>query len=123
MPWGERDVLPGKGLPRDEALRADYARLVSIRKARPSLRRGTHEGLVTAGDGYVFLRRDAESKDAVAVAVNRAAEPVTVTFLAPPEWGGIAPKELFGGLAFTFQEGFVSLTLPARGAAILAPGD
>ncbi len=120
MPWGERDVRPGKGLPRNEALRADYAKLVAIRKAHPALRRGTHEGLVTTGEGYVFLRRDAESKSAVAVAVNRGAEPVTVTFLAPPEWGGIAPKELFGGLAFTFQEGFVSLTLPARGAAILA---
>jgi alpha-amylase len=122
MPWGGKDVLPGKGLPRNEALRADYVKLVAIRKAQPALRRGTHEGLVTTGDGYVFLRRDPESKSAVAVAVNRGSAPVTVTFLAPAEWHGSAPKDLFGGLTFAFTEGFVSIQLPPRSAAILAPG-
>ena len=97
-------------------------KLVAIRKAQPALRRGTHEGLVTDGDGYVFLRRDPESKSAVAVAVNRGSAPVTVTFLAPAEWHGSAPKDLFGGLTFTFMEGFVSIQLPPRSAAILAPG-
>ncbi len=120
MPWGEKDVLPGKGLPRNEALRADYVKLVAIRKAQPALRRGTHEGLFTTGDGYAFLRRDAESKSAVAVAVNRGAEPVTVTFPAPAEWGGRPPKDLFGALAVSLSEGAVSLTLPPRSAAILA---
>lgn len=122
MPWGEKDVLPGKGLPRNEALRADYVKLVAIRKAHPALRRGTHEGLFTTGDGYAFLRRDAESKSAVAVAVNRGTAPVTVTFPAPPEWGGAAPKDLFSGLAASLSEGSVSITLPPRGAVILAPG-
>ena len=97
-------------------------KLVSIRKALPALRRGTHEGLVTQGDGYAFLRRDAASADAVAVAVNRAAEPVPITFPAPAEWGGQAPKDHFGGLAVTLAGGSVSLTLPPRSAAILAPG-
>ena len=122
MPWGEKDVLPGKGLPRNEALRADYVKLVAIRKAQPALRRGVHEGFFTTGDGYAFLRRDPESKSAVAVAVNRGSAPVTVTFLAPAEWRGAAPKDLFGGLTFTFMEGFVSIQLPPRSAAILAPG-
>lgn len=120
MPWGEKDVVPGKGVPRNEALRADYVKLVAIRKAQPALRRGTHEGLFTTGDGYAFLRRDAESRSAVAV--NRGAAPVAVTFLAPAEGHGAAPKDLFGGLAFTFIEGFVSIQLPPRSAAILAPG-
>ena len=122
MPWGEKDILPGKGLPRNETLRADYVRLVAIRKAQPALRRGTHEGLFTTGDGYVFLRRDVESKSAVAVAVNRGAAPVPVTFPAPAEWAGLTPKDLFGGLAATVKEGIVSITLPPRSAAILAPG-
>ncbi|CAG0927431.1 partial alpha-amylase, partial [Planctomycetaceae bacterium] len=122
MPWGERGVKPGAGLPRNEALRADYVKLVSIRKAFPALRRGTHEGLVTQGDGYAFLRRDAASADAVAVAVNRAAEPVPITFSAPVEWGGQAPRDHLGDLAVTLSEGSVSLTLPPRSAAILAPG-
>ena len=123
MPWGSRDVRPGAGLPRNETLRADYARLVSIRKARPALRRGTHQGLVTQGDGYVFLRRDEASKDAVAVAVNRGAGPATVSFPAPAEWAGATPKDLLGGLSVTAADGNVSLTLPARGAAIVAPGN
>ena len=123
MPWGGRDVKPGAGLPRNEALRADYVKLVAIRKARPALRRGTHQGLVTQGDGYVFLRRDEAAKDAVAVAVNRGPEPATVSFPAPAEWGGAAPKDLFGGLAVTAADGSVSLTLPPRGAAIVAPGN
>ena len=97
-------------------------KLVAIRKAQPALRRGTHEGLVTTGDGYAFLRRDPESKSAVAVAVNRGSAPVTVTFLAPAEWHGSAPKDLLGGLTFSFLEGFVSIQLPPRSAAILAPG-
>ena len=122
MPWGARHVKPGAGLTRDEALRADYVKLVSIRKTFPALRRGTHEGLVTQGDAYVFLRRDAASGDAVAVAVNRAAEPVPVTFPAPAEWEGATPKDVFGGLAVTLAEGSVSLTVPPRGAAILASG-
>ena len=120
MPWGEKDVLPGKGLPRNEALRADYVKLVAIRKVQPALRRGTHEGLFTTGDGYAFLRRDAASKSAVAV--NRGAEPVTITFPAPAEWGGRTPRDLFGALAVSLSEGAVSLTLPPRSAAILAPG-
>jgi alpha-amylase len=122
MPWGSRDVLPGRGLPRNEALRADYTKLVAIRKAHLALRRGSHEGLVTTGDGYVFLRRDAASKDAVVVAVNRGAEPASVTFPAPAEWGGAPPKDLFGGVDATLSAGVVSLTLPPRSAAILAPG-
>ena len=123
MPWGGKGVKPGAGLPRNEALRADYARLVAIRRARPALRRGTHQGLVTQGDGYVFLRRDEAGRDAVAVAVNRGEAPATVSFPAPPEWGGAAPKDLFGGLAVTAADGTVSLTLPPRGAAIVAPGN
>ncbi|MFN7985883.1 MAG: alpha-amylase family glycosyl hydrolase [Thermoanaerobaculia bacterium] len=122
MPWGANDVKPGKGLPRNEALRSDYVKLVAIRKAQPALRRGTHEGLVTQGDGYVFLRRDAGSKSAVAVAVNRGGEPVPVSFPAPQEWGGAAPKDLFGGLAVALDGGNVTFTLPPRSAAILAPG-
>jgi alpha-amylase len=86
MPWGTRDVLPGAGLPRDDALRRDYQKLIGIRKAHPALSRGNHIALSTEGDLYVFARRDAASKDLVVVAVNRGSEPATATFAAPPEW-------------------------------------
>ena len=122
MPWGAKDVKPGKGLPRNEALRADYVKLVAIRKAQPALRRGTHQGLVTQGDGYVFLRRDAGSKSAVAVAVNRGEAPVPVSFPLPEEWGGATPMDLFGGLPVAVDGGTVTFTLPPRSAAVVAPG-
>jgi alpha-amylase len=86
MPWGSRDVLPGAGLPRDDALRRDYQKLIGIRKAHPALSRGNHIALSTEGDLYVFARRDAASKDLVVVAVNRGSQPATATFAAPPEW-------------------------------------
>jgi len=86
MPWGTRDVLPGTGLPRDDALRRDYQKLIGIRKAHPALSRGNHIALSTEGDLYVFARRDAASKDLVVVAVNRGSQPATATFAAPPEW-------------------------------------
>ena len=86
MPWGTRDVLPGAGLPRDDALRRDYQKLIGIRKAHPALSRGNHIALSTEGNLYVFARRDAASKDLVVVAVNRGSEPATATFAAPPEW-------------------------------------
>jgi glycosidase len=86
MPWGTRDVLPGAGLPRDDALRRDYQKLIGIRKAHPALSRGNHIALSTEGDLYTFVRRDAASKDVVVIAVNRGNEPATATFAAPSEW-------------------------------------
>jgi len=86
MPWGTRDVLPGAGLPRDDALRRDYQKLIGIRRAHPALSRGNHIALSTEGDLYVFARRDAASKDLVVVAVNRGSQPATAIFAAPPEW-------------------------------------
>jgi alpha-amylase len=99
MPWGERDVKPGAGLPRDEAMREHYRRLIAIRRAHPALSRGTHQPLSTEGDLYVFLRHDAESGDAVVVAVNRGASRATVSVPWPQAWSGASGAEdlLAGG--------------------------
>ena len=35
MPWEASNVLPGKGLPRDEGMRAFYRKLVGVRNAHP----------------------------------------------------------------------------------------
>jgi glycosidase len=87
MPWGAKGIQPGAGLPRDEALRADYRRLIAIRRAHPALSRGSHTGLSSDGDLLVFLRRDPATQDAVVVAVNRGSAPATAAFAAPAEWG------------------------------------
>jgi len=119
MPWGDRDILPGRGLPRDEALREDYRRLIAVRRAHPALSRGSHAGLVTAGDPYVFVRRDPASGDAVVVAVNRGKERASATFPAPVDWGRAAPSVLFGTGEVGRKEDLVTLSIEPRKALIL----
>ena len=119
MPWGAREVKPGAGLPRDEALRADYRKLIAIRRAHPALSRGTHAGLSTDGDLLVFARR--EGQDAVVVAVNRGAAPASAMVPAPQEWGDKPVADLLDGSAVSLQGGNLQITVPPRAARILAP--
>ena len=126
MPWGDRNILPGAGAPRDENLRADYKRLIAIRRAHPALSRGTHSPLSTEGDLYVFLRRDPASGDAVAVAVNRGNAAATARFSAAAEWATGAPEELWSDGAVRVADGFAEVEVPPAGARIVAlrrPGD
>ena len=97
MPWGSRDVKPGAGKPRDEDLRKLYQKLIAIRRAHPALSRGTHEGVSTDGDLYLYLRHDAESGDAVMVAINRSEQPAKVSVPWPAAWGATAAEDLLNG--------------------------
>lgn len=123
FPWGDRGVSPGKGLPRDESLRAFYQRLLAIRRAHPALTRGEHAGLATDGDLYVFQRRDAAAGDAVLVAVNRGASEATVRIPAPREWGTSEPRDLLGGARVARAGAEVTLAVGPHAAAIAAPAD
>jgi alpha-amylase len=97
MPWGERAVQPGAGLPRDESLRQFYQKLIAIRRAHPALARGTHKGLATDGDLYAFIRHEPESGDAVVVAVNRSSKKQSVSFPWPEAWSGAEAEDLLDG--------------------------
>jgi alpha-amylase len=119
MPWGSREVRPGGGLPRNEALRADYRKLIAIRRAHRALSRGSYAGLSSDGDLLVFLRR--EGPDAVVVAVNRGASPATATFLAPQEWGQRSVTDALDGSAVQRQGASVQVAVPPRSARILTP--
>ena len=99
MPWGNRRILPGAGKPRDEALRADYKKLIAIRRAHPAFARGVHTGLATDGDLLVFLQSDEASGDAVVVAVNRGTMQATASFDAPAAWGSAAVRDVWKGEA------------------------
>jgi glycosidase len=120
MPWGERRILPGAGKPRDEALRADYKKLIAIRRAHKALSRGVHTGLSTEGDLLVFLRRDEASGDAVVVAVNRGAAPATAGFDAPAEWGDRPVRDVWNEEPVPRTGGRVEAQVAARGARIFA---
>jgi alpha-amylase len=119
MPWGPRNILPGAGQARDEALRSDYRRLIAIRRSHPALSRGTHRALSTEGDLYVFLRQEASSQDSVVVAVNRGAAPATARFAPPPEWSGRAPEELWAGGSVRANADSFEVDVPAAGARIV----
>lgn len=71
MPWGDRDILPGKGDARDEALRDFYKRLIAARKNLKPLAYGDYVELATDGDVLVFGRQMNEPKEMVVVVVNR----------------------------------------------------
>jgi glycosidase len=118
MPWGERKILPGAGLPRDEALRADYRKLIAIRRAHRALSRGSYSALSTEGDRLVFVRRDPESKDAVVVAVNRGASPARTFFPAPAEWEGGPTRDVWNGEDFQVEQERVDAMIPPKGARI-----
>ncbi len=119
MPWGQRQVLPGAGLDRDEGLRADYQRLIAIRRAHPSLSRGVHTGLQTEKDLLVFKQEDAASGDVVVVAVNRGAEAVTVRFALPAQWGSCQVRDVWRGREPRQVESGMELDLPPREASVL----
>jgi alpha-amylase len=121
MPWGKKDVLPGKGQERDEALRADYTRWVGIRNAHPALRRGVHEAVVMEQDLYAFARKDAESGDTVVVAVNRGAQAATLTMPVPAEWSGKTVLDRLTDKAVEVKDGKIQIPVDGQGARILAP--
>src|SRR6266545_989002 len=120
MPWGDRKIQPGAGKPRDEALRADYKKLIAIRRAHKALSRGVHTGLSSDGDLLVFLRRDEASGDAVVVAVNRGTQPATASFDAPADWGDAAVKAEWSGEEVPRAGGRIEVAVPPRGARIFA---
>jgi glycosidase len=119
MPWGSRKILPGEGKPRDETLRADYTRLIAIRRAHPSLFRGVHEKLVAEGDLLVFLQKDPSSDDDVVVAVNRGDNPVVARFPAPESWRSSQVRDEWNGAVLPLTGGAVETTLEGKTARIL----
>jgi alpha-amylase len=117
MPWGDRKILPGAGKPRDEALRADYKKMIAIRRAHPAFARGTHSGFATDGDLLVFLQSEEGSdphRDAAVVAINRGTAPATASFDAPVIWGDRPVHDLWSGET-------VSRTTGGRIEAAVAP--
>jgi alpha-amylase len=119
MPWGDRKILPGEGKPRDEALRADYKRLIAIRRAHPALFRGVHEKLVAEGDLLVFLQKDPASDDAVVVAVNRGDKPLVARFPAPEGWGAGPVRDEWNAVVVPLTGGNIETTLEGKTAQIL----
>ena len=119
MPWGSRTVRPGGGLARNDSLRTDYKRLISIRRANPALSRGYHQSLLAEGNLLVFARRDSTSGDAVVVAINRGDDAVTGTVKAPEGWGSAPAWDAWSGTSVPIEDGAMKLALRGKSASIV----
>lgn len=117
MPWGERTVKPEAGKPRDEALRADYVKLIGIRKAHPALSRGVHSPVSTDGDVLIYSQKDAATNDEVFVALNRGDAPADVTI--PVSWSGLSVTDAWNGEHLPVTNGSISTTLNPKRARII----
>jgi alpha-amylase len=117
MPWGRRGVLPGKGLKRDEGLRAYYQALIGARRQNTALSRGGFKRLSSEGDLLVFERFDAEAGNAVVVAVNRGKAAASVSVEAPAAWTG-AVGEVITGAAAALDGGRLEVVVPPRQARV-----
>ena len=122
MPWGDKGLLPGAGIPRDEGMRRWYQRLISLRRAHPALSHGGHRTLSAEGDLLVFLRLDEPSGDAVVVAVNRGAAEASATVARPAAWGTAAAADLLETARLEPGAGELKLTVPPRSAAVIWAG-
>jgi alpha-amylase len=117
MPWGARNIAPGAGKPRDEALRADYAKLIAIRKAHPALSRGVHTALSTTGDLLVFSQK--HDNDEVLVAINRGSEPAEMSVPAPAPWSVGSVTDEWTGERISVVDGMIRTMVKAKGARII----
>ena len=118
MPWGDRAIRPGAGLPRDETMRADYRRLIGIRRAHPSLWRGRREPLTSNGDLLVFARHDDATGDATIVAINRGDSTAAFDVPLPDAWAGLPVHDAWRDTAAVVRDGRLTAELPGRQGAI-----
>jgi alpha-amylase len=82
MPWGERDIQPGKGVARDEALRRFYQRAIAVRRSLPALSRGDFTILSGRQDPLLVFARSYEGNTAI-VAANRTDEVLEASYTVP----------------------------------------
>ena len=124
MPWGDRDILPGKGKPRDESMREYYKKLLHIRRHHPALSRGDYTLLTRPKDAVLgYIRHDVASGDAVMVLVNRNDKESTADFMLPGAWPGIwdgkpVSNEL-NGKTVTIADGHIALNMAPKSVQIL----
>lgn len=78
MAWGERDILPGTGMARDEILRDVFVDLIALRKQFSDLRGDDFEVVYSDDDALAYMR----GKD-VLVVINRHKTESSVQFDMP----------------------------------------
>jgi alpha-amylase len=122
MPWGQRDILPGKGAARDESLRDYYKALIRLRKSHPALTRGNYVALTGPQDPWLaYLRTDPTGKDKVLVVINRGDKPLPVSLLIPDAMRIDTMVDALGDEVIAARGGRLELVMPPRSARVLLP--
>jgi glycosidase len=106
-----------------------FRQVISIRKARRELRRGTFVSLTQRldGDAIVFLRYTEVPQEVSLVVINRSVEPLRQRVMIPhshlyhdlPMENLLAP----GAPYVRMGQGYIDLDVPQQSAAILVPHD
>ena len=122
MPWGERDIQPGKGVARDEGLRDFYKALIRLRKQHPALTQGDYTLLTQPQDSALaFARRDAASGDQVLVIANREDKAIDVDVAVPAGWPERSARDGLTGDAVAAAAGRVKISMAPKSVRIIAP--
>lgn len=117
----ERSAFTAAGrTPTEQEVWSHFRTLAHLHAQLPALRRGTLTHLYIADQQYAYTRQ--VNGDSVVVALNNDTNPIMFTVpLAPTvAWAdGTALSDRLGGVTGTVvKDGHITLTLPARGAAI-----
>ena len=125
MPWGERDIKPGKGDTRDESMREYYKALMHIRHHHPALSRGDYTLLSGPKDSILaFIRHDESSDDSVMVLVNREEQELTADFMLPgiwpDKWSGKPVTDELSGKPVTISGGHIESIMAPKSVRILS---
>ncbi len=123
MPWGDRDIQPGKGKARDEHMREYYKALLHLRRYHPALSRGDYTLLSGPQDAVLaYLRHDATSDDNVMVLVNREDKELTADFVLPGIWNERPVADELNNKPVTIAAGRIQLTMAPKSVRILTIG-
>ena len=121
MPWGDKDIRPGGGVPRDESLRDFYKNLLRIRQQHVSLSRGSFTLLSGPQDSTVaYLRSDPESGDSIVVMVNRDETAVPVDYPAPESWKEKVVLDQLSGEQLNMVNGRLQLNVAPKSVRIFS---
>jgi alpha-amylase len=100
-------------------MRAWYKRLIELRRQNLALSKGGYRKLSSDGDLLVFERSDAESGNAVVVAVNRGKADAAAVVDVPQAWAGATTvAESLSGASVPLDAGRLGVAVPARQARI-----
>lgn len=121
MPWGDRDIKPGKGDARDESMREYYKKILHIRRSHAALSRGDYAMISGPQDAVLAYARSGMG-DKVLVLVNREAKEEIVNIQLPETWKETSATDELGDQQIKIIAGHIETNMPPKSVRILSVG-